>query len=303
MKHLIRRLLLAARRARARRRRRRAATTTTATSVRRHDRRPPSRRRSRSPAGSTMAELQRAGHGAHRHEVRPARASAASTSRPTSPRASTSRSARSSPASSASTRTTSSGSRPISANREAFIQNGTVDFVVATYTINDARKQVVDFAGPYYVAGQDLLVDEGRRLDQRPRRPRRQAGVRGDRLDADRAHPHRATPRRSRSSSTPTPSASTSCRPSQVDAVSTDDIILAGYAADPKYEGEFRVVGETFSEEPYGIGVPKGDDDVPQLHQRHARGGVRGRHLGGGVRRHARRERLEAPEPPAVDRY
>ena len=47
----------------------------------------------------------------------------------------------------------------------------------------------------------------------------------------------------------------------QIDAVSTDDIILAGYAADPKYEGLFRVVGETFSEEPYGIGLTKGDDD------------------------------------------
>ena len=47
----------------------------------------------------------------------------------------------------------------------------------------------------------------------------------------------------------------------QIDAVSTDDIILAGYASDPKYEGLFRVVGETFSEEPYGIGLKKGDDD------------------------------------------
>src|SRR3954463_10828827 len=43
----------------------------------------------------------------------------------------------------------------VSANREAFIQNGQVDLVVATYTINDKRKQVVDFAGPYYEAGQD----------------------------------------------------------------------------------------------------------------------------------------------------
>jgi glutamate transport system substrate-binding protein len=46
----------------------------------------------------------------------------------------------------------------VSRNREPFIQDGTVDIVVATYTINDARKQVVDFAGPYFVAEQDIMV-------------------------------------------------------------------------------------------------------------------------------------------------
>ena len=46
----------------------------------------------------------------------------------------------------------------VSANREPFIQDGRVDMVVATYTINDDRKEVVDFAGPYYEAGQSLMV-------------------------------------------------------------------------------------------------------------------------------------------------
>ena len=49
----------------------------------------------------------------------------------------------------------------VSANREPFIQNGQVDIVAATYTINDTRKQLVDFAGPYYEAGQDIMVAEG----------------------------------------------------------------------------------------------------------------------------------------------
>src|SRR5215207_6598434 len=42
--------------------------------------------------------------------------------------------------------------------RETAIQQGRVDMVVATYTINDERKQQVGFAGPYYVAGQDIMV-------------------------------------------------------------------------------------------------------------------------------------------------
>ena len=45
-----------------------------------------------------------------------------------------------------------------SAVREEYIEQGKVDMVVATYTINDKRKQRIAFAGPYYVAGQDILV-------------------------------------------------------------------------------------------------------------------------------------------------
>ena len=45
-----------------------------------------------------------------------------------------------------------------SANRENMLSNGQVDMILATYSISDSRKKSVDFAGPYYVAGQDLLV-------------------------------------------------------------------------------------------------------------------------------------------------
>ena len=42
--------------------------------------------------------------------------------------------------------------------REEIIEHGKVDMVVATYTINDERKQRITFAGPYYEAGQQLMV-------------------------------------------------------------------------------------------------------------------------------------------------
>ena len=51
-------------------------------------------------------------------------------------------------------------SETVSANREPFIEQGKVDLVIATYTINDKRKQVVSFAGPYYEAGQALMVNK-----------------------------------------------------------------------------------------------------------------------------------------------
>ena len=45
-----------------------------------------------------------------------------------------------------------------SKQREAMLQNGDVDMILATYSITDERKNAVSFAGPYFVAGQDLLV-------------------------------------------------------------------------------------------------------------------------------------------------
>ena len=49
----------------------------------------------------------------------------------------------------------------VSANREPFLEQGRVDMVVATYTMNDKRDMVVDLAGPYFQAGQDILVAKG----------------------------------------------------------------------------------------------------------------------------------------------
>ena len=44
------------------------------------------------------------------------------------------------------------------ADREKLITSGQVDLVFSTYTITDERKQQIDFAGPYFMAHQDLLV-------------------------------------------------------------------------------------------------------------------------------------------------
>jgi len=41
--------------------------------------------------------------------------------------------------------------------------------------------------------------------------------------------------------------------------VTTDDVILAGYAALPQYTGVLKVVGKGFSDERYGVGIKKGD--------------------------------------------
>ncbi|WFE60637.1 glutamate ABC transporter substrate-binding protein [Micromonospora sp. WMMD712] len=147
----------------------------------------------------------------------------------------------------------------VSNNREPFIQQGTVDLVVATYTINDERKQKISFAGPYFIAGQDLLVKADSTI----------AGPEG--LDGKTVcSVTGSTPAKRIQTEHPKAKLQqfdsySKCLPllqnGQVDAVTTDDIILAGYAAQEQYAGKFKVVGKPFSSEPYGIGLKKDDKD------------------------------------------
>jgi len=145
----------------------------------------------------------------------------------------------------------------VSANREPYIQQGQVDIVVATYTINDERKQKVNFAGPYYIAGQDLLVPVNSTITG----PEALAGKKvcsvsgstpAKRIQTDYKDAHL---QQFDSYS----KCVTALAGGQVDAVTTDDIILAGYAAQEQYAGKFKVVGKPFSTEPYGIGLKKDD--------------------------------------------
>jgi glutamate transport system substrate-binding protein len=108
--------------------------------------------------------------------------------------------------------------------REAAIRSGRIDFYVGIYSITDARKQLVSFAGPYFVAGQDLLV---RRSDTSITGKEALAGC------------------------------VTQLPDRRVDAVTTDDAILKGFAA--LNPGRLRVVGRPFSKERYGVGLARDD--------------------------------------------
>lgn len=143
-----------------------------------------------------------------------------------------------------------------SANRETALQNGQIDYYVGTYTINDGRKRLVGFAGPYYMAGQKLLV---RGDEKRVTGPERMAGKKVCSAVG-------STPLQNLESSYPRVNAVAydsyaicvdNLLNNQVDAVTTDDTILLGYAS--KLPDELKVVGRAFTEEPYGIGVPKSD--------------------------------------------
>ena len=189
----------------------------------------------------------------------------------------------------------------VSANREPFIQNGKVDLVVATYTINDTRKEVVDFAGPYYVAGQALMVtaDNEDITGEDSLEGKKVASVEGSTPAQYMTDNH---PEAELSTFDTYSNCVTALLNGQVDAVTTDNVILAGFVAADKDKLKLVGDGATFPEEPYGIGMKKGDDDFRtflndtlQAAYDDGRWANAWEGTAGSV--------LPTPEPPEIDRY
>lgn len=152
-----------------------------------------------------------------------------------------------------------------SANRESFLQQGTVDLIFATYSITDERRQVVDFAGPYYIAQQDILTQADNTDINGP---------------DDLAGKTLCSASGSRSANNIVDSEDegglgvdaqlreagnySECLEllgnGTVDAVTTDNTILAGFAA--QNPGQYRVVNNAFGEEKYGVGLPDGSTEL-----------------------------------------
>jgi glutamate transport system substrate-binding protein len=187
-----------------------------------------------------------------------------------------------------------------SANRETALQNGQIDYYVGTYTINDNRKKLVGFAGPYYMAGQSLLV---RKDEKHIRGPQDLDGKRV--CSAAGSTPYQRIKEKFPKAILVSYDTYSVCVDNlltyQVDAVTTDDAILIGYAA--KVPDELKVVGRPFSEEPYGIGVPRGDNALryaldDALEAREKNGDWQRAYeatLG--------QSGVPAPKPPPIERY
>lgn len=187
-----------------------------------------------------------------------------------------------------------------SANRETALQNGQIDYYVGTYTINDLRKKLVGFAGPYYMAGQGLLVRSDEDDIKGPQ------DLNGKKVcSAAGSTPYQRIQKDYPKAILVAYDTYSVCVDNlltyQVDAVTTDDAILIGYAA--KVPDELKLVGKPFSEEPYGIGVPRNDNTLrfavdDALAAREKNGDWKKAYdatlgLSG----------VPAPEPPAIDRY
>ncbi|UNO39604.1 glutamate ABC transporter substrate-binding protein [Streptomyces sp. MST-110588] len=140
--------------------------------------------------------------------------------------------------------------------RETSISKGQVDFFVGTYTINEERKKQVGFAGPYYTAGADLLVRKDETTITGP------TSLKGKKVCSIVGSTPLQEIKKPKYGAVTTELAKysqcvTQLIDKQVDAVTTDDAILKGYAAErPK---KLKVLDKPFTKEPYGVGLNKDD--------------------------------------------
>lgn len=187
-----------------------------------------------------------------------------------------------------------------SGQREMLIRNGQVDYVVATYSITPTRRQKIDFAGPYLVTGQSLLVRAdntditGAASLQNNKKLCSVAGSTPAQRIKDR-YPAVQLQRYDTYSA-----CVEALRNNAVDAVTSDDVILAGYAA--QRPGAFKLAGKPFSTEQYGIGLKKGSTElrdrinnaIEQMERDGAWRAAFEKNLGASG--------LAAPAPPPIDR-
>lgn len=186
----------------------------------------------------------------------------------------------------------------VSSQREPAIAKGQIDFYVGTYSINDERKKSVSFAGPYYIAGQDFLVKNDNTSITGPE------SVTGKNICTATGSTSIKNIQQYNAKVTQFDTYSACVEKlmaGEVDAVTTDDAILKGYAS--KFAGKLKVVGKPFTKENYGVGLNKDDAAL-----RGAISDALKAHEDNGDWKKAYDATLglsgsAAPTPPALDRY
>jgi ABC-type amino acid transport substrate-binding protein len=148
----------------------------------------------------------------------------------------------------------------ISDNRIPFLQQGTVDLILSTMTINAERDQEIDFSEPYYVARGSILVPKDspiKGIDD----------LAGRRVCTALGSTYEATLReKAPKSERKLVDSYSECfeliQNKAVHAISTDDVILAGMIIqDPN----LKLVGGALTTEPYGAGIKEGDTEFQRF--------------------------------------
>jgi glutamate transport system substrate-binding protein len=150
---------------------------------------------------------------------------------------------------------------PASETREALLQNGTVDVVFNTYTITEERAEQVSFAGPYFSSGLAVAVpadnDDIKGIDDLGGK----TVIVGSNTPAVTAVPEEQPTAELLDFATD-PQAVQALLQGRGDAYVQDYTLLASNAA---ANSDLKVVGQPFTEEPYGIGLALGDDEFKEF--------------------------------------
>lgn len=151
----------------------------------------------------------------------------------------------------------------ISDNRIPFLQDGTVDLILSTMTMTTDREAEIDFSNPYFIANGRILVPEDSDI----------AGIddlAGKKVCTAIGSTYEATIKeQAPDADLKTVEAYSDCltliQNGQVDAVSTDNVILTGMVIQSGEDFPLKLVGDNLTTEPYGVGIPNETDDMREF--------------------------------------
>ena len=140
--------------------------------------------------------------------------------------------------------------------RETVLGNGSVQAVIATYTITPERAKKIDFAGPYYSSGQAVLVraDESKITGVSDLAGVKVAVQSGS---SSITALQKAAPQAEQTPFNDHNTCLSALETKQVDAYVVDESLLLSAM---QGSDAFKIVGEPFTQDPYGIGLPQGSD-------------------------------------------
>jgi aspartate/glutamate/glutamine transport system substrate-binding protein len=148
-----------------------------------------------------------------------------------------------------------------SKTRIPMLNNGEIDAIIATMTITEERKKEVDFSDVYFMAGQSLLVKKDSKINN-VKDLKKGMTVLTAKGSTSAQNIRKAAPQVNVLEFENYAEAFTALKAGQGDALTTDNALLWGMA---KQDPNYRVLDETFTEEPYGIAVRKGDKELLQV--------------------------------------
>jgi glutamate transport system substrate-binding protein len=145
-------------------------------------------------------------------------------------------------------------------NRIPLLVDGTIDLILSTMTITEERDLEIDFSEPYYVANGDVLVPEGSDIQSLD-------DLNGNTVCTALGSTYQETIKKE------APDAQlrlvdlySECfdqvQTGQVDAVSTDNVILTGMTIQ---DDSLQLLDLDYTTEPYGAGITEGDTEMKQF--------------------------------------
>jgi len=143
-----------------------------------------------------------------------------------------------------------------SASRMPQLQESHIDIIAATMTKNPERAKVIDFSHAYFLTGQKFITKKGTVKSLKDLEGKRIGTAKGSTSEQNVS---KALPTATVLSFDDYPQAFLALQQGKVQAVTTDEAILAGILAKSPNKAQFEIPNVQISDEPYGLGMRKDD--------------------------------------------